>query len=120
MAEGSKKPRMRRRASGPPHPTSPDPVEIAMQTSAAQGAAGDVARDLLERQSRLIDADLVYRGWQITTERVTAALRALITLAVLALLILLLLMVWSASQSRNVVIEPFDVPGVRISHALVS
>jgi tetratricopeptide (TPR) repeat protein len=112
----------RRQRKARPVPDTPDPIEIAMAETNAGG--GGAAALLLEKQARLIEAqtaavamqnrlteaDLGHRGWQVRTERVTAMLRLLLAVAGAAILAGTLALIWSASRSRNVVIEPFDVP----------
>ena len=86
-------------------PTTPDAIDIALGES-----RGDVARTLLEKQARLIDADLRHRTLQMRAERLTIALRSLIGLAGLAVAVGFAAMAWSASQSRGWVVETFQVP----------
>ena len=78
MSETPKRP-PRRKAE--PAPTTPDPIEIAMEAEALGVAPGGVAYDLLTEQRRLIQADLKHRGWQIASERAAFALRLLIVAA---------------------------------------
>ena len=85
------------------HPDSPNPVEIAM-AALNDGASEDgPAGLLLRRHTHLIDA-------QIASERMGLALKLLTGLLGLAVAIALASLVWSASQERGLVIEPFSVP----------
>ena len=84
-------------------PDSPNPVEIAM-AALNDGAPEDgPAGVLLRRHARLIDA-------QIASERMGFVLKLLTGLLGLAIAMALASMVWSASQERGLVIEPFSVP----------
>lgn len=84
-------------------PDSPNPIEIAM-VALNDGAPEDgPAGVLLRRHARLIDA-------QIASERMGFALKLLTGLLGLAIAIALASLVWSASQERGLVIEPFSVP----------
>ena len=84
-------------------PDSPNPVEIAM-AALNDGAPEDgPAGVLLRRHTHLIDV-------QIASERMGFALKLLTGLLGLAIAMALASMVWSASQERGLVIEPFSVP----------
>ena len=94
----------------PPHrtrrerpPTTPDPIEIAMEAEAAGVAPTGQASLLLADQRRLI-------GWQIASERAGFALKVLTGLAGLAAAAALGVMVWQAAHADGVVLEPFTVP----------
>ncbi|CAN0001958.1 unnamed protein product, partial [Phaeothamnion confervicola] len=92
-----------RRAARRPAPTTPDPIEIAMQAEADGAAPSGVAARVLEKQERLI-------GWQIAKERAGFGLRILAGLAGLAAAAALGLMVWNASRADGLVVEAFLVP----------
>ena len=107
MAEdGRRAPRRKRE----PAPTTPDPVEIALEAEASGRAPGAAARTLIERQTALIDADLRHRGWQIANERASMALRVLTGLAGVAVAVVLGVLVVSAARSQAVVVEAFGAP----------
>ena len=100
-------------------PSTTDPVEIALIAAAggSRTGAGAEARALLEKQARLIDsqemlarADLRHRGWQIISERVSAALKGLTALAGLLLLAGLGAFLWSAQRASGIVVDAFSVP----------
>lgn len=84
-------------------PTTPDPIEIAMEAEATGAAPSGVAREVLTKQSALI-------GWQIASERAGFALKVLTGAAGLAAAMLLAAMAWQANQASGVVIKPFSVP----------
>ena len=88
---------------GNPAPTTPDPIEIAMEAEAGDAAPDSPARRVLLSQERLI-------GWEIADRRAGLALKASAALGVLLLVAALLVMAWQASQSRGLVVEAFSVP----------
>lgn len=101
MADQAKKRPRRLRASAP---TTPDPIEIAMEAVASGKAdPGSPAHRVLLRHEQLI-------GWQIMKERAGFALRCLTGLVGIIVAVGLGSLVWSASQERGLVIEPFSVP----------
>ena len=90
-----------------------DALEIAL----TQGHGSAEARALLEKHSRLIDAqetlaraDLRHRGWQIISERVGAVLKALTALAGILILAGIASFLWSASRASGMVVDAFSVP----------
>lgn len=103
-----KRPRSRTRAA--PMPDTPDPIEIAMAEVNAGRPGPGAAQLLLEKQARLIDADLRHRVLQMRAERLTIVLRGLLGLAAAVLAIGLGAMAWNASQSRGLVFDAFQVP----------
>jgi hypothetical protein len=103
-----KRPAKRRKAAA--LPDTPDPIEIAMAEVNSGSAGTGAAQLLLEKQARLIDADLVHRRWQIATERAAAAFKAVLALGGLALLLAAGLFIWSARQANGLVLDPFEVP----------
>ncbi len=84
-------------------PTTPDPIEIAMEAEAAGRAPGGVAARVLAKQEQLL-------GWQVASERAGFALKVLVGVAGLALVVALATMAWSARQADGLVVEPFLVP----------
>ncbi len=96
-----RKPSPRRKAE--PAPTTPDPIEIAMEAEATGRAPTGFASEVLRRQSVLI-------GWQIRNERAGFVLRTMTGLAGLAVAGVVGLMVWQASQADGLVVEPFSTP----------
>ncbi|WP_125469906.1 hypothetical protein [Caulobacter vibrioides] len=92
-----------RKSPRAPAPTTPDPIEIAMEAKASGRDPVGSAEQLLLSQNRLI-------GWQIASERAGFALKVLTGLAGLIALVAVLALVWSASQYRGVTIKPFSVP----------
>ncbi len=90
-------------AGARPAPTTPDPIEIAMEAEAAGAPPSGVAHEVLAKQSRLI-------GWEIADRRAAFALKVLTSAAGLVAAAVLALMAWSASRADGVIIQPFSVP----------
>ena len=103
MARASSNTPKRTRLKAEPAPTTPDPIEIAMEAEAEGRSPEGVAYRVLEKQERLI-------GWQIASERAGFALKVLTGLAGLAAAMALSVMAWQASRANGVVVEPFGVP----------
>lgn len=99
-----------KRASREPAPTTPDPIEIAMEAEASGVAPLGVAYEVLAKQSALLDADLAHRRAQIAGERTSLVLKWLAGAAGFALAGTAATLVWQASQARGLVIAPFSVP----------
>ena len=94
----------RRRGAKPdPAPTTPDPVEMAMVAEASGRTPTGIAAEFLVEQKRLT-------RWQVANERAAFALRMLTGLAGLVAAMVLAAMVWTASQSRSMVINAFSAP----------
>lgn len=90
-----------------------DGVDLAL--ALAHGSSE--ARALIEKQSRLIDAqetlaraDLQHRGWQIIGERVGALIKALTALVGILILLGVASFLWSASRASGMVVDAFSVP----------
>ncbi|MDO8912278.1 MAG: hypothetical protein Q8N10_03210 [Phenylobacterium sp.] len=107
MADGMTTPRAKRSRKARP-PTTPDPIEIAMEAEAEGRSPEGIAYRVLEKQERLI-------GWQIASERAGFALRVLTGLAGLAAATALSVMAWQASRSDGLVVEAFSVPPALVS-----
>src|SRR5438128_630614 len=84
-------------------PTTPDPIEIAMEAEASGAPATGVAHEVLRRQSQLL-------AWQVASERAGFALKALTGLAGLVLAGLIGMMVWRAAHDESIVVEAFHTP----------
>jgi tetratricopeptide (TPR) repeat protein len=96
----ARKPGGRRRVT----PTTPDPIELAMEAEAAgEAPPQSAAQRILERQAHLI-------GWQIASERASFALKILTAVTGIIVAVVIALMLWSASQYRGLVVQPFSVP----------
>ena len=84
-------------------PTTPDPIEIAMEAEATGVAPVGVAAKLLAKQEQLV-------GWQIASERAGFVLKVLTGVAGAAVAGILTLMAWQASRADGLLIKPFSVP----------
>ena len=93
----------RRRPRAEPSPTTPDPIEIAMEAEAADAQPDSPARTLLVNQNRLVRR-------QIASEDLSIALKLLTGVAGIAVAVALGAMIWSASRADGLVIEAFSVP----------
>jgi tetratricopeptide (TPR) repeat protein len=91
-------------------PTTPDPIEIAMEAEASGRAPAGQASALLADQRRLIAADLMHRRWQIASERAGFGLRVLTGIAGLAVAVMVGVMVWTASRADGLIIEAIEAP----------
>ena len=89
-------------------PTTPDPIEIAMEAEASGAAPTGVAYQLLANQNRLVQADLKHRGWEIADRRAAFGLKVLLGLGGLAASLFVALMAWQASRASGIVVLPFD------------
>ena len=84
-------------------PTTPDPIEIAMEAEASGQAPTGVAHEVLRKQSRLL-------GWQAARERAAFALTLAGALVGVAVAVMLGSMVWRATHADGVVVRPFTTP----------
>lgn len=107
----------RRRGKAAGAPTTPDPIEIAMEAEVADSRPDSPARRLLLRQEALIGEqialaqhDLRLRRWQIVGERAGVALKVLTAMAGLAIAGGAALMIWTASRANGLVVTAFSVP----------
>ncbi len=82
-------------------PTTPDPIEIAMEAEASGVPPLGVAGEFLAAQKRLVD-------WQIANERAAFVLKLILGLAALALVAGAVWTLWDASRADGTQIEPFD------------
>ena len=96
-------PKARKPRSRPAAPTTPDPVEIAMEAEASGTAPTGEASALLRRHAALIDKQITLANNQIFRNRILVGV-------VVALLLLIGAVVWSASRTTGLVIQPFSVP----------
>ncbi len=92
-------------------PTTPDPIEIAMEAEASGRAPSGIGAAFLAEQKRLV-------RWQVANERAGFTLKALAGLAALALAGVLAWAVWDASRADGAVIEPFDTAPALVAQGL--
>jgi tetratricopeptide (TPR) repeat protein len=96
-------PKARARRQRPAAPTTPDPVEIAMEIAASGKTPADAAMAVLHADAALLRYQSVLVRNQIFRNRVIMAV-------VLALIVAVGAVVWSASRTTGLVIQPFSVP----------
>ena len=94
--------RAARKARPSPAPTTPDPIEIAMEAEAGDASPDSPARRLLVDQGRLV-------RWQIASERAGFALKVLTATVGVAVAGVLAAMAWRASRADGLVVEPLLV-----------
>lgn len=99
--ETTARPRRRRQAA--PSPTTPDPIEIAMEAEARDSSPDSPARQVLVEHRRLIRAQIAQARRQAVRELAIMAFVGVIVLSVS-------LVVWNASRVSGLVIQPFTVP----------
>ncbi len=110
MARAPNSTAKRTRVKAEPAPTTPDPIEIAMEAETKDASPDSPARRVLRKQEMLIGADLKLRSRQIASEDLSIALKLLTAAAGIAVAVALGLMIWSASRADGLVIEAFSVP----------
>ena len=104
-----RKPR-RKAAQAEPGFDTPDPVEIAMKAVAAGAVPGSAAQRVLEKHAGLIDIQCKREREEYAVLRVQLLTRWLILTAVAAVLLGAAALIWNASRSVSLVVEPFRVP----------
>ena len=101
----------RRRAAREQVPTTTDSVEIALTAAAASGRPlPDVARRLLEEQTKLIHAQWTELRLRKIGEGVRAVLWGVLALAAALLVALIVAIVVHASRTDALVVQSFRVP----------
>jgi len=103
-------PKARSRRKKPVAPTTPDPVEIAMEAEASGKAPTGEASALLRRHSALIDEQIGLARNERFRNRIRSVRDAAIAVMVVALVVAAGAVVWSASRTTGLVIQPFSVP----------
>ncbi|MEO5809802.1 MAG: hypothetical protein ABIR51_07080 [Sphingomicrobium sp.] len=89
-----------------PLPTTPDALDVAME----RAGDSDVARTLLEKHSKLIDAQIKSERLEHGAKRMVIFFRGAIGLVALAILLALVWMAARARADRGLVIEALSVP----------
>jgi tetratricopeptide (TPR) repeat protein len=100
-----------RRARRDRAPTTPDPIEMAMEAEADGAPPSGVAVRVLQKQEQLI-------GWEIADRRASFALKAAAGVVAAALALGLGFAAWNASQASGTVIEPFDSAPALVAQGL--
>lgn len=104
------KPRRARRSKAAEVPDTPDPIEIAMKAMATGADRHGSAQAVLEKHACLIDIQCAREKEELGILRLKRFSRWLLLGAGIALLGALTLIVYNASRSTSLVIEPFEVP----------
>jgi tetratricopeptide (TPR) repeat protein len=99
----AKSDRPRARARRNPAPTTLDAIDSAMQAERHDEAPDSPARQLLLKHARLLDR-------QTASETMSLVLKTLTGVVGLVVAVALGSLMWSASNERGLVIEPFSVP----------
>jgi hypothetical protein len=105
MNEPKARPRRKRTAAA----TTPDAVEIAMDV-AAGAAPSEAAMAVLRSHARLLDHQGVLARNEIFRNRIRSIRDIAIAAMVVALVVAVGAVVWSASRTTGLVIQPFSVP----------
>ncbi|WP_162888048.1 tetratricopeptide repeat protein [Sphingomonas mesophila] len=87
-------------------PTTTDALDVAME----RAGDGDAARTLLEKHSRLIDAQIKSERLEHRNKVALIAFRSTLVLAALAVLVGVAWMISNARRDRGLVIEALSVP----------
>ena len=93
-----------------PAPTTPDPIEIAMEAEAGDTAADSPARMLLVEQRQLIEGQVQLNRLERFGRRLANVRDLAVMLGVLALLAGAGAVIWNAATSRGLVVESFQTP----------
>jgi len=95
--------RPRARARRRPAPTTLDTIDLAMQAERHDEAHDSPARQLLLKHARLLDRQAASETMSLVLKALTGAVGVVVAVALGSLM-------WSASNERGLVIEPFSVP----------
>lgn len=100
----------RNRRRRPAAPTTPDPVEIAMEIAATGKTPADAAMAVLHANAALLTHQGVLARNEIFRNRIRSVRDIAIAGLVVALMVGLAAVVWTASRTTGLVIQPFSVP----------
>lgn len=117
-------PKARNRRKLPAAPTTPDPVEIAMEIAASGQTPGDAALEVLQTNAALMREQIDVAREEANLSRDQAGLarrqtvlannqifrNRILAAVVVALIVAVGTVVWSASRTTGLVIQPFSVP----------
>lgn len=110
-------PKASNRRKRPAAPTTPDPVEIAMEIAAGGRTPADAALEVLQTNAALMreQIDVAREEANLSRRQVVLAnnqifRNRIIIAVVLALLVAAGAVVWTASRTTGLVIQPFSVP----------
>ena len=100
----------RNRRPRPAAPTTPDPVEIAMEMAGSGKTPSDAALEVLQTNAALMREQISLARNEIFRNRIRSVRDIAIAAVVVALLVAGGTAVWSASRTTGLVIQPFSVP----------
>jgi hypothetical protein len=110
-------PKGRKARPRPAAPTTPDPVEIAMEIAASGQTPAAAALEVLQTNAALMREQIGLSREQIglaRNERFRNRIRSVRDIAIAAMVVALVVaagaVVWSASRTTGLVIQPFSVP----------
>lgn len=103
-------PKARNRRKRPAAPTTPDPVEIAMEIAAGGKTPAAAAMAVLHANAALLTHQGVLARNEIFRNRIRSIRDIAIAAVVVALIVAAGAVVWSASRTTGLVIQPFTVP----------
>lgn len=110
----------RRRRKAPSPPTTPDPVEIAMEAAASGQAPGDAALEVLRANAALLREQIgLARNERFRNRMVAIREAALVALALL-LALGLVGFVWNACRAGGLVVQPISTPPDLVARGLDS
>jgi tetratricopeptide (TPR) repeat protein len=109
---GVKRPRTARRKGQvePAQVDTTDAIEIAMKAVATGAVSGSAAQIVLERHAGLLEIQCRREREELSNVRVQWITRWLILIAVAAFILTILALIWNASRTESLVVEPFRVP----------
>lgn len=103
-------PKARIRRKRPAAPTTSDPVEIAMEVAATGKTPAEAAMAVLHANAALLTHQGVLARNEIFRNRIRSVRDIAIAALVVAVIVGLGAVVWSASRTTGLVIQPFSVP----------
>ncbi|WP_298126125.1 tetratricopeptide repeat protein [Brevundimonas sp.] len=101
-----------------PAPTTPDPVEIAMEMAVSGTSPGAAALEVLQTNAALMREQIGLARNERFRNRIRAIRDIALAAVVVALLVLGGTAVWSASRTTGLVIQPFSVPPELVENGL--
>lgn len=108
MTNDETKTRNRRKRPAPP--TTPDPIEIAMETAASGKPPGDAALDVLRANAVLLREQIGLARNERFRNRIMAVRDTAIAAMVIVVILVAGAALWTASRTTGLVIQPFSVP----------
>ena len=107
--------RRRRRTKSP---TTPDPIEIAMEAVANGAAPRGIAHEVLAKQSRLLDEQIALSRQERLRNRMRTAREAVFAAAAALAVGAVAWVLVDASRASGIVIQPFDTTPALVAQGL--